>query len=208
MVDAYIERAVLWHDEMLALQEVLLACNLVEELKWGVPCYTYKGTNIILIGAFKNFCNLSFIKGALLRDEKGLLVSPGKNSRSARYLKFTNVSEIDRDKDLIKAYIFEAIDLEDKGLKVPKLNLEQLELVNELEVKMSEDAVFKNAFQALTPGRRRAYNMFFGEAKQAKTRTARIEKYAKRILDGYGMNDCVCGHSKRMPNCDGSHKYL
>lgn len=207
-VDDYINNAVHWRAEMKELQAILLECMLTEELKWDVPCYTYNGTNLIIIGAFKEFCNVSFIKGVLLQDEEGLLVAPGANSRSARYLKFTDVAGIVKMRERIKMFVFEAIEVEKAGLKIPKINPDELEWVAELKLKMDEDATFKTRFEALTTGRQRAYNLFFEAAKQSKTRLARIEKFTDRILAGKGMNDCICGHSKKMPSCDGSHKYL
>jgi len=207
-VDEYLRNAKKWKKELVALRKILLDCLLVEELKWGNPCYMYGKSNLILLGEFKESCVLSFIKGALLSDEKGILSKPGENSQSARVIKFTNVKEIIKLESVLKAYIFETIEIEKAGLKVDTSANKELVFPEELQNKFKKDKVFKKAFEALTPGRQRAYNMFFTEAKQSATRDARIEKYTQRILSGKGMNDCVCGLSKRMPNCDGSHKFM
>lgn len=206
LVDEFLAKAEKWQSEMTLLRKLTLDCGLIEELKWKQPCYTFNGTNILIISAFKDHCVMSFLKGILLKDKDLLLVSPGANSQSVKFAKFTSTEQITANELQLKAYIFEAIEIEKVGLKIDKTKSTDFELVSELLQKMSEDATFKNAFEALTVGRQRAYNMFFSDAKQAETRFARIEKYRDRILKGKGMNDCVCGHSKRMPNCDGSHK--
>lgn len=207
-VDDFLAKAEKWKKELTLLRKILLDCNLVEELKWGNPCYMYGKSNIILIGELKESCVLSFIKGALLSDSENILSKPGENSQSARVIKFTNVKDIKEKEAVLKAYIFEAIEVEKAGLKVDTSASKDITLIEELVSRMKKDKLFKQAFEALTPGRQRAYNMFFAEAKQSATREARIEKYTSRILKGKGMNDCVCGLSKRMPNCDGSHKYM
>lgn len=207
-VDDFIANAENWQEEIKTLRAIVLDCGLTEELKWKQPCYTYKNTNILIISGFKEYCVLSFIKGVLLKDSENILVSPGENSQSVRFARFTSKKEITEQKAILKAYIYEAIEVENAGLKVPKKDHTELELVDELKHKINTDAKFKVAFEGLTPGRQRAYNMFFEQARQSKTRKARIEKYTPRILKGKGMNDCVCGLSKRMPNCDGSHKQL
>lgn len=205
-VDEYIENATNWKSEMSKLRELALECNLIETIKWGVPCYTYNDKNILLIGPFKDHCVLSFVKGALLQDAAKLLVFQGENSRSVKVLKVTNSEVIDANKDTLKAYIFEAIELEKAGISVEKLT--DIDFIAELQETMDTNEAFKEAFLSLTPGRQRAYNMFFEAAKQTKTRYARIESNLDRILNRKGLNDCVCGHSKKMPSCDGSHKYL
>jgi len=207
-VDEFINKATKWQNEMKALRALLLDCGLVEELKWKQPCYTFNNTNVTLIANFKDYCAISFLKGTLLKDTEKLLISPGENSQSVRYLNFTNTQQISELEATIKAYIFEAIEVEKANLKVKLKDNTDLEYVVELQQKMSDDATFKTAFEALTPGRKRAYNMFFEAAKQSKTRVSRIESYTERIMNGKGMNDCICGLSKRMPNCDGSHKSL
>lgn len=194
-----------WSNEMVALREIVLSCGLEEEYKWKNPCYCYKGANILMIAGFKNYCSISFFKGALLQDAEKLLTAPGENSKQFRMFKFTDKSEIPPIRDHIKAYIYEAIEIEKAGLKIETDN-ESEPMPEEFEEKLNADATFKAAFEALTPGRQRAYKMFIGGAKQSATRATRVEKYRQRILDGFGMNDCVCGLSKRMPSCDGSHK--
>lgn len=207
-VDDFIQRTNQWQDEYLLLQKILLECGLTEELKWGNPCYTFKKSNMMMIAGFKGFIALSFLKGVLLQDTEKLLVAPGENSQSVRYLKFTSVQEITNQLDTIKTYIFESIEVEKAGIKVNKKKSSHLDLIDELKDKMNENQAFKEAFEALTPGRQRGYHLYFSSAKQSKTRIDRIEKYRQRILDGIGIHDCICGQSKRMPNCDGSHKYL
>ncbi|MFY8021404.1 MAG: YdeI/OmpD-associated family protein, partial [Bacteroidia bacterium] len=165
-------------------------------------------TNVLILGGFKEYCVLSFLKGVLLKDEHKKLVKPGENSQSVRFFKFKSAQEIIQEKDLIKAYLFEAIELEKSGAKVDKTESKEFELPEELLIKFKENPALKKAFEALTIGRQRAYIIHFTGSKQSKTIQARIEKYIPRILSGKGFNDCVCGLSKRMPNCDGSHKTL
>jgi uncharacterized protein YdeI (YjbR/CyaY-like superfamily) len=206
-VDEFINNATKWQPEMEQLRLLLLDCGLTEEFKWRMPCYCFQGNNIVLIGSFKEYCTLSFFKGILLQDSSGLLSKPGENSQSMRFFKFTNLEEIIEQQSIIKAYIYEAIEIEKAGLKVIFKSNTELELVEELQIALDKNPTLKTAFQALTPGRQRAYNLHFSEAKQSKTRETRIEKYTQRILNGKGINDCICGLSKKMPNCDGSHKY-
>lgn len=207
-VDIFLNEVNQWRDELTQLRTIVLDCGLTEELKWGHPCYTYNKKNIILLGGFKEFCTINFIKGVLLSDSEKILIQQGENSQSARAIKFTNLEQVIKLAPIIKAYIFEAIEVEKAGLKVELKKNEDYEIPEELEVKFKESTSFKKAFYALTPGRQRAYLLFFTAAKQAKTRVDRIEKYEDRIRNGQGINDCVCGFSKRMPSCDGSHKYI
>ncbi len=207
-VDEFLRNVKQWQNELLALQAIALECGLTEEWKWRQPCYTYKGKNVAILGGFKDNCVFSFVKGVLLNDAEGVLVKPGENSQSVRFIRFTSLQQIVRLTPVLKAYIFEAIEVEKAGLKVELKDNAKLDLVEELQDKINNMPAFKTAFEALTPGRQRAYNMHFGAAKQSKTRVARIAQYTERILNGKGINDCVCGMSKRMPNCDGSHKYL
>jgi uncharacterized protein YdeI (YjbR/CyaY-like superfamily) len=173
-----------------------------------VPCYTYQGKNVLLIGSFKESCTLSFFKGTLLQDANGLLSIPGENSQAVRFFKFGSLSKIQEQETIIKNYIFEAIEIEKAGLKVLFKSNSELELVEELKTALDKNPTLKSAFEALTPGRQRAYNLYFSAPKQSKTRDSRIENYIPRILNGKGFNDCVCGLSKKIPNCDGSHKYI
>lgn len=206
-VSAYIGKVKNWKAEMKALRAMLIEFPLTEELKWGKPCYALENSNIIIIQGFKEYCGLLFFKGALLKDAKGLLVKPGENTQGGRLLKFTSVQELNKLTTTIKSYIKEAIEIEKKGLKIEPINTE-LGLPEELLAQFKKSASFKKAFNALTPGRQRAYNMFFTAAKQAATRETRIEKYKGQIMSGKGINDCTCGLSQKMPYCDGSHKQL
>lgn len=207
-IDAFIEKSDKWQKEMLKLREILLECGLTEELKWKQPCYTFNGANILIIANFKSFVALSFFKGVLMRDSEGVLEKLGANSQSVRSVKFTAVQEIIHAKAFIKSYIFEAIEIEKSGLKAEKKESKKLNFPEELFQLFEENSEFKAAFEALTPSRQRGYNLFFSAAKQSATRISRIEKYKDRIFNGKGINDCVCGLSKRMPNCDGSHNLL
>ena len=206
-VGSYISKLKTWKAEMEALRAILHEFPLTEELKWGKPCYTFENSNIIIIQGFKEYCGLLFFKGALLKDVKGLLVKPGENTQGGRLIKFKTVQEITKLKTPIKSYIKEAIEVEKLGLKIEPMDKE-LVLPDELLAIFKKNAPFKKAFNALTPGRQRAYNMFFTAAKQSATRETRIEKYKKQILDGKGINDCTCGLSLKMPYCDGSHRQL
>lgn len=207
-VTEYFNKQILWKAEREFLRSLLLDCGLTEELKWKQPCYTFKNKNILILAAFKEYCSVSFFKGVLLADAHHLLVSPGENSQSVKLMKFTSLTEITKLQTTLKAYIFEALELEKLGAKVTLKPNNELTLVEELVEMLAANSQLKNAFESLTPGRQRGYNLFFSGAKQSSTRISRIEKYAKRILDGKGINDCFCGLSKKMPNCDGSHKYL
>jgi uncharacterized protein YdeI (YjbR/CyaY-like superfamily) len=207
-VDEFINNATKWQPEIKQLRLLLLDCGLTEEFKWRMPCYCFQGNNVVLIGSFKEYCTLSFFKGTLLQDTDGILCKPGENSQAVRFFKFTNLEQIIGQQSIIKAYIYEATEIEKAGLKVIFKSNRKLELVEELQIALDKNPALKTAFQSLTPGRQRAYNLYFSEAKQSKTRDTRIEKYTQRILNGKGINDCICGLSKKMPNCDGSHKYI
>jgi uncharacterized protein YdeI (YjbR/CyaY-like superfamily) len=207
-VDTYISNAKSWQDELRSLRRILLDCGLREEFKWRQPCYMYKKTNIVLLFKLKDGCALGFLKGALLQDTAGVLIKPGENSQSGRWIKFTSMEEINRMAATIKAYVFEAIEVEKAGLKVDFKGKHELVFPEELIIKFDKDSSFKAAFEALTPGRQRGYNLHFSAPKQSQTRQARIEKYVERIIAGKGIHDCICGLSKKMPNCDGSHKSL
>jgi uncharacterized protein YdeI (YjbR/CyaY-like superfamily) len=207
-VDDFINNATKWQPEIKQLRLLLLDCGLTEEFKWRIPCYCFQGNNVVLIGSFKEYCTLSFFKGILLQDSNGILSKPGENSQSMRFFKFTNLEQIIEQQSIIKAYVYGAIVIEKAGLKVIFKTNTELDLVAELQIAFDKNPALKTAFNALTPGRQRAYNLYFSEAKQSKTRDTRIEKYTQRILNGKGINDCICGLSKKMPNCDGSHKYI
>ena len=177
-----------WTEELRQLRKIALDCGLTEEVKWGVPCYTYKNKNVLLVSAFKEYCAISFFKGALLSDTENILEKPGENSQATRYAKFTNVQKIIENESILKAYIFEALEVEKSGLKVEfKKNPEPVP--DELQTRMDEDPVLKTAFEALTPGRQRGYILHFTQPKQSKTRFARIEKCIPKILNGEGLNE-------------------
>ncbi len=208
VADKYFLDASQWQEELKQLRKIALGTQLMETIKWGVPCYVFGESNIILLGSFKAFCSISFFKGSLLQDPNGILSKPGENSQSVRMLKFTDLDQIRQLEKVIKAFIFEAIEIEKAGLKPVLEKSVDLEFPEELLQMLDQDAAFKAAFTALTPGRQRGYNLFFTAPKQSVTRIARIEKYRQQILDGKGINDCTCGLSKKMPSCDGSHKAL
>jgi uncharacterized protein YdeI (YjbR/CyaY-like superfamily) len=208
IVDAFLEKTDKWKAELTALRNIMLDCQLIETLKWGQPCYMFNKTNVVILANFKESCAVSFLKGALLSDTENLLVKPGENSQSGRFIRFKSVDEIIEKEAIIKAYVFEAIEVEKAGLKIAPRDIEAEPLISELIQRFEENPTLKKAFEALTPGRQRAYNLFFTAAKQSETRFSRIDSYTDRIYNKKGMNDCVCGLSKRMPNCDGSHKQL
>lgn len=205
-VESLIQGLESWKEELQQLRNYLLDCNLQEELKWKQPCYTFNGKNVILIGRFKSYITLSFFRGVLLEDKNRLLESPGENSQSVKYLKFNNLKDVIEGEALIKTYVHEAIELEAKGITVEKTKSTDIDLPVELVDCFEADEIFKRAFINLTKGRQRGYIIYITAAKNSSTRKNRILKYKDRITKGFGLNDCVCGHSKRMPNCDGSHK--
>jgi uncharacterized protein YdeI (YjbR/CyaY-like superfamily) len=177
-----------WTEELKKLRTILLDCGLTEELKWGVPCYTYQNKNIVLISALRGYCAFSFFKGVLLKDPHNILEKPGENSQSDRVIKFTSVQQILESEEILKSYVSEAIEVEKSGLKVVfKKNPEPIP--EELQQKFDEDPFFKTAFEELTPGRQRGYILYFSQAKQAKTRVTRIEKCTPKILNGEGLHD-------------------
>lgn len=186
-VDAYIERSERWSDVVASLRSVLLDCGLTEDFKWRSPCYTHEGRNIVIVQEMKEFLALMFFKGALIEDPGGFLVDQGPNSRSARRMEFTSVADVEQLAGDIAAYVARAIAIEEAGLDVgpaPKL-----ELVDELRDRIENDPAFKTAFEGLTPGRQREYNLFVSGAKQASTRASRVDKHADRILAGKGLRD-------------------
>lgn len=186
-VDAFIERADKWQDEMKSLRSILLDCGLEEDIKWGKPCFTCNGKNVAIIQPFKKYCALMFFKGAILKDTRGLLRSQGENTQGALRMEFSSEAEI---KDsIVKSYIKQAIDVEKKGLSVEFKAKDDLVLPDELNSVLQEDRKLADAFQALTPGRKRGYMLHFSAAKQSKTRAARIQKCIPDILAGKGFNE-------------------
>jgi len=188
-VDFYFTKAKTWQEELEQLRMILLDCGLTEELKWGVPSYTFEKRNIVLIHVFKEYCALLFFKGALLNDAKGILIQQTKNVQAARQIRFTNVREIVKMKPILKAYIYEAVEVEKAGLKVSFKKTTEFTIPEELQNKLDRIPALKTAFKALTPGRQRAYILYFSAAKQSKTRGARVEKCMPQILNGKGLND-------------------
>ncbi|MCB0398698.1 MAG: DUF1801 domain-containing protein [Winogradskyella sp.] len=207
-VTTYLDNLSKWQEELTLLRKIVLDCNLTEDYKWMHPCYTYKNKNVIIIHDFKDYCAISFLKGSLLKDTKGVLIQPTENMQAGRQIRFTHLDEIKNLATIIKQYIFEAIEVEKSGQKVSFKSLEDYKIPTELEEQFQQNPIFKNAFNNLSKGRQKGYLLHFGKPKQSKTKTARIEKNIQRIIDGYGLTDCTCGLSKRKPNCDGSHKQL
>jgi uncharacterized protein YdeI (YjbR/CyaY-like superfamily) len=188
-VDWYFSKAKKWREESEKLRTIVLDCGLTEELKWGKPCYTFQESNIVLIHGFKEYCALLFFKGALLKDVKGILVQQTENVQAARQIRFANVREIRAMETTLKAYIKEAIEVEKAGLKVNLKKVSEFKIPEEFQNKLDEIPALKSAFDALTPGRRRGYILYFSAPKQSKTRESRVEKCMQQILNGKGLND-------------------
>jgi uncharacterized protein YdeI (YjbR/CyaY-like superfamily) len=188
-VDAYLRKARKWQAELEKLRLIILDCQLTEELKWGVPCYTFQKNNIVLMHIFKEYCAILFFKGALLKDANRILIKQTKNMQAARQIRFTNVREIAGRAPILKAYIYEAIEVEKAGLKVNFRKTTEFIIPEEFQNKLDEIPALKTAFDALTPGRQRAYILYFSAPKQSKTRESRVEKCVQQILNGKGLND-------------------
>ncbi len=204
-VDDHIAHAKKWQPELKALRRILLDTALTEDFKWDHPCYTYEGSNLILLQGFKDYCSLSFCQGSVLKDPHGILRKPGEHSQAMRLIPFTSVRAVTDLKAVLHAYLEEAIAAEKAGVK-PVFKSTPEPVPEELEAKLNRNPALEEAFAALTPGRQRAYLLHFNAAKQSATRVSRIEACTPRILAGKGIHDCICGHSKKMPVCDGSHK--
>jgi len=187
-VDVYLSKAKKWREEAEKLRMIILDCGLSEELKWGKPCYTFQKSNIVIIQGFKESCALLFCKGALLKDAHGILKKPGENTQAARRIPFTNVREIVELEPILKAYILEAVVVEKAGLEVSFIKNPE-PVPEELQFRLDEIPALKAAFNALTPGRQRAYILYFSAAKQSQTRASRVEKYRRQILMGKGLMD-------------------
>ena len=188
-VDWFFSKDTKWQKEYEKLRMIILDCGLIEELKWGCPCYTFENTNIVLIHGFKEYCALLFFKGALLNDPNDILIQQTKNVQSARQIRFTNIKEIVKMEKILKAYVYEAIEVERAGLKVKLKKTSDYKIPEEFQKKLDKNKALKTAFEKLTPGRQRAYIFYFSQAKQAKTREERVEKYLKKILSGKGLED-------------------
>ena len=188
-VDWFFSKDTKWQKEYEKLRTNILDCGLIEELKWGCPCYTFQDTNIVLIHGFKEYCALLFFKGALLNDTNGILIQQTENVQAARQVRFTNVREIVKMERIVKAYIYEAIEVEKAGLKAPLKKTKEFSIPEEFQNKLDKKLSLKTAFEALTPGRQRGYLLYFSSAKQSKTRESRIEKYIPQILKGKGLED-------------------
>jgi uncharacterized protein YdeI (YjbR/CyaY-like superfamily) len=188
-VDFYFTKAKKWQEELQALRPIVLTCGLNEELKWGVPCYTFEKNKIVLIHVFKDYCAVLFFKGALLKDAKGILVQQTKNVQAARQIRFTSVQQIVEVETILNDYIAEAIDVEKAGLKVSMKPTAEFVMPEEFQAKLDTSPALKTAFEALTPGRQRGYLLHFEAAKQAKTRAARVDKCMPQILNGKGLLD-------------------
>ncbi len=189
VVDRFLDRAKKWNQEMKLLREICLDCGLTEEFKWMHPCYTFQGKNVVLIHDFKAYCALLFHKGVLLKDTNNILIQQTENVQSARQIRFTGLQQIIDLKSTIKAYIFEAVEVEKAGLEVPMKKTSEFKMPNELKKALDNDPDLKAAFHSLTPGRQRGYLLYFSQAKQSATRANRVEKYISKILQGKGLND-------------------
>jgi uncharacterized protein YdeI (YjbR/CyaY-like superfamily) len=188
-VDFFFNKETKWQKEFEQLRKIILDCGLTEELKWGHACYVFEKRNIVLIHGFKEYCALLFFKGALLKDTDGILIQQTEHVQAARQIRFTQVKEIVKLKAVLKAYIYQAIEVEKAGLKVKLKEMSDFKLPEELQHKLDKNPALKKAFNALTPGRQRAYIFYFSQPKQSKTREARVEKCVQQILNGKGLND-------------------
>lgn len=188
-VDGFLKRAEKWQEEFKKLRTIILDCQLTEELKWGVPCYALEGKNVVLMHGFKEYCALLFVKGVLLKDAKRILIQQTENVQAARQIRFTNVRQIVDMTPVLKAYIQEAIEVEEAGLKVKLKKTSDFAIPMEFKKKLQEDPALKKAFAALTPGRQRGYIFYFSAPKQSKTRESRVEKCMRQIRDGKGLDD-------------------
>jgi uncharacterized protein YdeI (YjbR/CyaY-like superfamily) len=188
-VNFFFENAGQWQEEFKKLRTIALSTELTEDLKWGCPCYTYEGKNIFLIHGFKEYCALLFFKGALMKDPDSILIQQSKNVQAARQIRFTEVSQINDLEEVIRDYMFEAVEIEESGAKVEMKKTKEFEMAEEFQEKLDQDPALQEAFKALTPGRQRAYLLHFSSAKQSKTREARIEKCIPQIMAGIGLND-------------------
>ncbi|OVE56543.1 MULTISPECIES: YdeI/OmpD-associated family protein [Chryseobacterium] len=188
-VDFFFNKTGQWQTEFEKLRTIALKTELTEDLKWGCPCYTYEGKNIFLIHGFKEYCALLFFKGALMKDPENILIRQTENIQATRQIRFTNLQQIIDLENVLSDYIFEAVEIEESGAKVEMKKTHEFNIPEEFAQKLNENPELKKAFEALTPGRQRAYLLYFSSAKQSKTRISRIEKYIPEILNGKGLND-------------------
>jgi len=188
-VEFYFKKAKQWKEEFEKLRMIILDCELTEELKWGCPCYALEKSNIVLIHGFKDYCALLFFKGALLKDARGILIQQTENVQAARQIRFTNARQIVEMKSALKAYIGEAVEVEKAGLKVPMKGTTEFKSPEEFQKRLDGNPALRSAFAALTPGRQRAYLLYFSGAKQSKTRESRVDKYMQQILNGKGLDN-------------------
>ena len=188
-VDLYFENAEKWQKELEELRKIALDCHLTEELKWETACYTLHGNNVVLIHSFKEYCAFLFFKGALMKDTDGILIQQSENVQAARQIRFTSLDEIKAQKAILKTYIYQAIEIEKAGLKVKLKKTAEFEIAEEFQQKLDENKALEIAFNALTPGRQRAYLLYFSSPKQSKTRASRVENMTDQILQGKGLKD-------------------
>jgi uncharacterized protein YdeI (YjbR/CyaY-like superfamily) len=188
-VDFYFNKAGKWQEEISKLRTIVLGCGLTEELKWGCPAYSLNGKNVVLIHVFKDYCAVLFFKGALMKDPDKILIQQTENIQSTRQMRFTNVAEIDNMQEVLRTFILEAVEVEKSGLKVELKKTREYHIPEEFKDKLDQVPELNKAFYALTPGRQRAYLLYFSSAKQSGTRQARIEKYMPQILSGKGLDD-------------------
>jgi uncharacterized protein YdeI (YjbR/CyaY-like superfamily) len=188
-VDFYFSKEEKWQKEIEQLRTIILDCGLEEVLKWGCPCYQYEGKNVVLIHVFKEYCALLFFKGALMSDPEGILIQQTENVQAARQVRFTNLKDVTRQKRILKSYVYEAIEIEKAGLKVPLKKTKEYLIPEEFQTKLDKRPALKKAFETLTPGRQRAYLLHFSSAKQSTTRESRIEKSIPQIMNGKGLDE-------------------
>lgn len=206
LIKSFLLEAGRWQGELTRLRAIILECGLNETFKWKHPCYIWNNKNIVIIHGFKDYCALSFFKGALLSDDDDLLTQPTKNVQAGRQMRFSGPEQIESRVEIIKQYVREAVELEQTGKQVVLKSTSDFSVPSELKAAFTTDPELETAFEQLTPGRQRGYLLHFAQAKQSATRTQRIASQRQRILAGKGLTDCICGHSKHLPRCDGRHK--
>jgi uncharacterized protein YdeI (YjbR/CyaY-like superfamily) len=205
-VDHFLLNVKNWGKELGLLREIIRESALEEELKWGLPCYVFEKKNVIILQGFKEYFAVMFFQGAIMKDSENLLVKPGENTQAGRQMRFKSMQEMVDKATILKTYVKEAIELEKNGVKVPFKNPSEFHIPFEFQTHLEKNGPLKTAFEKLSPGRQKAYCIYFADSKQSQTRENRIEKFIPRILSGKGMLDCTCGLSRRMPGCDGSHR--